>query len=426
MHIMVNKFSFIVFLLATGLWTNAVAQSKSAAGSSNSAGGDKYVAPALTFLKANDLENARKEIDKAFSSSETKAGPKTLLAKAQIYFAMNNSDKYRDLNLYRDGTKALFKIIDQKPDYEKSTVDQLLLVSAYLYYNDGAKAYNDKQLTMAPELMKNVVKIHELNDGRRFEHFSQAKQFDTIAAYAYQVMAGAEYFSGKYDEAIPLLVTVKNNPITKTPSAYDNLIYSYNIQKSTAKAYEVIEEARQTFPDDMVIRNYELNYFIKNGNQEDLLKKTDEALAKDPKNADLLFNEAVIYMNMANPPDGKKPENSGDLNSKAEDAFQRVLVMDPDNASYNYSFATFYYNRASDINDRMNAIKGAQDADVKKQEELKGKADALLTKAMPYFEKAYALLSATANTLRDEDKKAYSATMLALIVNSSAIPHNVL
>jgi len=176
----------------------------------------------------------------------------------------------------------------------------------------------------------------------------------------------------------------------------------------------VIEEARQTFPDDMVIRNYELNYFIKNGNQEDLLKKTDEALAKDPKNADLLFNEAVIYMNMANPPDGKKPENSGDLNSKAEDAFQRVLVMDPDNASYNYSFATFYYNRASDINDRMNAIKGAQDADVKKQEELKGKADALLTKAMPYFEKAYALLSATANTLRDEDKKAYSATMLAL------------
>jgi Tfp pilus assembly protein PilF len=404
----------LVFSLLSVAGVQAWGQSRTGAAATAGSAGDKYVVPALTYLKANNPEQARQEIDKAFSTPEAKAGPKVLLAKAQIYFALNNSGKYTEDHLYREATKALLKLVDLKPDYERSTVDQLLLAGAYDYYNDGAQAYNDKKLSLAPELMKTVVKIHSLGNNTRFDKFPIAKQFDTVAADAYQIIASTAYYTGKYDDAIPMLINVKNNPITKTPSAFENLIYAYNIQKNSAKAYEVIQEARKTFPDDMTIRNYELDYFVNSGKPEDLLRKADAALAKDPQNADLLYDEAIVYMNMANPADGKKPENAGELHGKAEDAFQRAIALQPDNALFSYSCGTFYYNRAADVNEQMNAIKGVTDADNKRHDDLKAKSDALLAKALPYFERTYALLSPGASSLRDEDKKAYRSAMLAL------------
>ena len=405
--------SIVLLSFFIGLADFSYGQAKNAKGGNNTTA-DNNAITALSYLKANNPDAARKEIDQIFATPQAKPGAKALLAKAQIYFAINGLEKYKEEHLYRDGTKALFKLTELKPDYERSVVDQLFLAGAFMFYNDGAKAYNDKKLAEAPDLMKWVVRIHDLNSGARFDHYPVAKQFDSVAADAYQIMASADYYTGKYDEAIPLLITVKNNLITRSPSAFENLIYAYNIQKNATQAYAVIQEARKAFPDDMTIRNYELDHLINTGRKEELLKKADAALINDPKNADMLFDEGIVYISMAAPVDGKKPENAGEMNGKAENVFLRALSISPDNASYNYTFATFYYNRASDINEKINTIKGNLDADIQRQQELKAKSDALLAKAMPYFEKAFSLYATTVLSLRDDDKKAYKSTMMAL------------
>ena len=377
---------------------------------------EKYVTSALTALKSQNYDEAKEDIDKAMASPETKEKPKALFAKAQVYFQMQmmGGEKYKATNPYREGAQALFKLIEVKPEYEKDNVDQYLLVAAYYYFNDGVKAYNDKKYPEAADLMRNAVKIIEMKSAKRFGNIPDSKKFDTVAADAYQTLANSAYYTAKYDEAIPLLIKVKNNPITKTPTAYECLIDAYNKQKNTNESFATIEEARKAFPDDVTLRNYELNYFIMSGKQEELIKKLEEAAVKEPNNSDILFNIATTYLGMANPKDGKKPTNAADLTAKSEDAFQRALKLSPENSGYNYNFGALYYNEATEFNNQMNAITGSSAADLKKYDDFKVKRDVLFAKSMPYFEKAYNILSVNETGLKGEDLNTYKSTLLAL------------
>ncbi len=375
---------------------------------------DKYVVSANVALNAKNYDEAKENIDKAMASPETKEKPKALFTKAQVYFMLQSVDKYKSTSPYREAAQASIKLAEVKPDYEKSSVDQLLVASAYMYYNDGVKANNEKKFAEAAELMQNVVKIHDMGGGKRFEKSDRAKQFDTVAADAALTMANGAYYAQKYDEAIPLLTASKNNPITRTPTVYECLIDAYTRQKNTNEAFATITEARKAFPDDVTIRNYELNYYITAGKQDELVKKLEEAAVKEPNNADIQFNLATTYLGMANPKDGKKPANSAELSSKSETAFQNALKIAPTNAGYNYNFGALYYNQATEVNDQMNAITGNSEADTKKYNDLKAKRDELFAKSMPYFEAAYNALSGKEADLKGEDMRTYKSTLLAL------------
>ncbi|MCW3123927.1 MAG: hypothetical protein JWQ38_3419 [Flavipsychrobacter sp.] len=371
---------------------------------------EKYVVSANVALNAKNYDEAKENIDKAMASPDTKEKPKALFSKAQVYYALQNTDKYRSSNPYREAAQAAIKLVEVKPDFEKNSVDQLLLSTAYMYFNDGVRAGNDKKFDEATELMRNVVKIHDLGGGKRFDK----RTFDTVSAQATMTIANAAYYSGKYEESIPLLVNVKNNPITKTATVYECLIDAYTRTKNSAEAFAMITEARKYFPEDVTLRNYELNYYIMSGKQDELLKKLEEAASKEPDNSDIQFNLATTYLGMANPKDGKKPVNAADLTTKSESAFTRALAKAPENAGYNYNFGALYFNQATEVNDQMNAVTGSSAADLKKYDELKAKRDGLFGKSMPYFEKSLSVLAARESDLKGEDMKTYKSTLLAL------------
>jgi hypothetical protein len=375
---------------------------------------DKYVTSANVAINQQHFDEAKEDIDKAMQSPETKEKPKALLAKAQIYLALQGVDKYKASNPYHEAIPALFKLIEVKPDYEKSTVDQLLGIGAFLYYNDGAKAYNDKRLAEAGDDMRMVLKIHDL---KRFDKMpaDRLKVLDTLTAQASMTLANSAYYQGKYDEAIPLLTSVKSNPITKTPSVYQCLIDAMQRQGKSTESLAVIQEGRKLFPDDVTIRNFELNYFISSGKQDEIAKKLEEAAAKEPNNADLQFNLATTYLSMATSKDGNKSTNNAELVAKSEQAFQKALKISPDNATYNYNFGALYFNQATEVNNQMNAITGSSDADQKKYDKLKADRDALFAKSSPYFEKANSTFAANEKGLKDEEKRTYKNTLKALM-----------
>jgi hypothetical protein len=62
----------------------------------------------------------------------------------------------------------------------------------------------------------------------------------------------------------------------------------------------------------------------------------------------------------------------------------------------------------------MAAITGNTDADLKKFEDLKSQRDGLFSKALPYFETTYKILSAKENGLKGENKTIYRATVYSL------------
>ncbi|NDC40807.1 MAG: hypothetical protein EBZ77_04525 [Chitinophagia bacterium] len=410
----------IIFLIATASCTfGALAQ-------------DKFVTSALVALSQNNLEEAKADIDRAMSSPETNEKSKTLLAKAQIYYSMQRDDKYKADNPYKEAMKVIIKLAEGKPDYKPDEVNPILYYCGAWAYQQGTDAYNNKRYAEATELLTNTVRIHDLGGGHRFDKTIFGKNYDTISANSQVTIARSAYYSGNTEEAIKQLSVINKNPITKSA---DNMIIllecydKYNSANSNKMATEelaAIQEARATYPDNLNIRNMELNTFLRLGKMDELVKKLEGEQASDPNNPEINFNLGLVYQGLAVPKNGPKPANAAEYVAKSEVAFQKALKIAPDNAGYNYNIGTVYYMQAYDCNKDMNEINDrlndpnskltqkAKDENYKKFDELKAKRDGLFEKTIPYFEKSVTVLSAKGSNMGDNDKEIYRGALEAL------------
>ena len=381
---------------------------------------DKFVTSALTALSQKSFDEAKTDIDKAMASPETREKPKALLAKAQIYFSMQQIEKYKTSNPYREGTQALLKLVEVKPEYEKEDVNPILFYGACMYYNDGTLAYNDKKYTEATEFLKQTVKIQGLGGGKRFDKFQLVKNLDTVSANANLTIARIAYYENRYEDAIAMLTKVKNSPITKNADSYIILLDCYekynvkNGNKLLNDELAIIQEARTAYPNDVNLRNKEMNRFIDLGKINELSKKMEEAIEKEPNNADMHFNMALLYQGMANPKEGGKPANAAELYTKSEAEFDKALKLSPESGSYNYNFGALYFMQAYEMNEKMNAITGTTAPEMKKYEELKAKRDGFFNKSQPYLEKANSLFASKEKDLSENEKETYFGSLTAL------------
>ncbi len=375
---------------------------------------DKYVVAANDALNSGNLDEAKQDIDRAMESPEVNSKPKTLFVKAQIYMSLQTMAKYKDLNPYREAAQSLFELVNAKPKYEKPSVDISLLNCAFYYYNDGARAFNERKYKEATECLNNVLKIYNLGDGKRFAESAAAKQLDTVAASATLTLANSYYALADYNMAIPMLVAAKNSPITKGPMVYKFLTSAYNKTANQKEEFAALQEGRAAFPEDVMLRNDELNYYIKLGKQDEIVKKLEESAAADPNDADIQFNLATAYLAMAMPKQGPRPANEADLVAKSEQAYMHALKVSPNNAVYNYNFGSLYFNLGSDVNTQMNAVSGMSKEEQKKYDALKAKRNDLLAKAMPYFEKSLTLFAPDGKTIPNEDKESFKTALQAL------------
>ncbi|RYD55954.1 MAG: hypothetical protein EOP56_13535 [Sphingobacteriales bacterium] len=370
---------------------------------------------ANNYYRDKEYKKALEYIDKAINDPSTKDDPKAWYIRGSIYMAMNEDLAYKAEKPYREAVASYMKAAELKPTYESSVITQNLLASAYAYYNDAVNEYNNKNYQNATDFAQKVIAIRNLEGGKRY---AANKPFDTVAAQGLQIGAFAAYYGEKYDAAIPMLTAMKNDPIAKNANVYLLLADIYKKQNSDAQYLAILDEARKQYPDNQNIRNEELNYYIRTGKQDMLIKKLEEAVAADPNSAELQFNLANGYNGMANPKDasGKelaKPANYAELLGKAETAYTSALKTSPNNAEYNYNAGVLYYNQATEFNNQMNAIKGNSAAEQKKYDDLLKKRDAMFAKALPYLEKAASIMEPNLTSLGDQDKMTYRASLQA-------------
>ena len=385
---------------------------------------DKYVTSALTALSTNSLDEAKADIDRAIANPETKEKPKALFAKGKIYLKLaetNKNDKPKAIGYFNEASQALIRLAEVKPEYEKDEVNGYFYYSTIIYYNGGINAYNEKRYEESANMLKTVVKIHDLNGGKRFEKFPMGKNMDTISANAQVQIVRCSYAQNKYEDVIAQLsALIKSNPagMGKTKDNYIILLESYdkynaaNANKMVNEQLAAITEARAAFPNDPNIRNMEMNTLMASGKTGDLMKKMEDDVAKDPNNADLNFNLGILYQTLANPKDGKKPANAAELWSKAEEKVTRATKLSPENAAYSSALGTLYYQQGYDLNDQMNAITGSSAADMKKYNDLKAKRDAIFTKSLEPYEKAISIYAAREKkSITGNDYDIYHSTL---------------
>jgi tetratricopeptide (TPR) repeat protein len=235
-----------------------------------------------------------------------------------------------------------------------------------------------------------VVDIVSLDGGQRF---SKTKVMDTMMRNSRLYQGYAAYYDNKLEEAIPLLEASKNDPLVKDVNVYQMLADIYTKNNQLDKAEATFTAARALYPDNKSLINDEINFYIRTDKQDKLLAKLEDAVAKDPKNVELISILAGTYETMANPVDkaGKplpKPANSAEMLAKSESTYQAALKQDPENAELNYYIAGSTYNKGVIVNEQINAITGTTAADDKKVEQLTIEKNKYFDAAIPYFEKA--------------------------------------
>ena len=373
---------------------------------------EKNITAAMEALSKKNYEEAKSNIDDAIKNTETKDKPKTLYTKVRVYDQLQNQEKYKYSNPYRDETQALLKLAEINPDFEKTATDQYLIRCAFLYFNDGVKSYNDKNFKEASDLMKYTVKIHNLGNGKRFENYPN-KLFDTIAAEAKLARGNSAYNLLNYEDAITFLLDAKSNAITKSASVYECLIDAYSKLSDSTNMYATIQEARKIYQEDLNLKNYEMKYYLTFGKREEQIKKLEDAAKKDPTNAELMYNIATTYYNMTDTKNFKKSSNTAEILQKVEDYYKKALKLAPENAEINYNYGVYFFNQANEYNDQLVAIKGNTDENMKKFDELKTKRDNLFTKSVTYLEKAYTIYAAKEN-LSADNKTSFKSTAYSL------------
>ncbi len=379
----------------------------------------KNVTTAIQALANDEFTEAKKAIDAAVLDESTKDDPKAWSTRGDVYSRMMAKNLMPESEALPEITKSYLKAAQLKPDYQRDEMDKRLMNIAYTYYNVGINSYNAKKYADASAALKNTVDIHDLEGGKRF---AANKSFDTIATEAQRIRAYSAYYSNSYDEAATLLTGLNANPISKDPNNYLMLADIYKKQNKDAQFQSIIEEGRKQYPENSALRNEELNLYIKSGKQDELVKKLEVAVAseKDEKTkADLMFNLANAYNNMAFPKDAsgkdiKKPANYQELIGKAETNYLGALKISPNKAEYQYNTGALYFNEATEYNNQMNAVTGNSAADMKKYEDLKKQRDAMFAKATPYLEQTFNILDAKHPNLSEEDKFTYQSSIIAL------------
>jgi len=173
-------------------------------------------------------------------------------------------------------------------------------------------------------------------------------------------------YSAPRDEKVP----------SKKGEIYKNIALILIQKGKTAEAKEALAQARSENPDDTSLMMAEADIYLKLEDYVSYKKIVDQVLAKNPNDADLLYNLGVI--------------SSKTDTKSAEDYYKRAIAIKPDYTNAYLNLAIMKLDGEKKLIDEMNKL-GTSDKDNKRYEVLKKQRNDLFTSAIPYLEKAFEL-----------------------------------
>jgi tetratricopeptide (TPR) repeat protein len=150
-----------------------------------------------------------------------------------------------------------------------------------------------------------------------------------------------------------------------------NIALIYIQQGETQKALDAMGKARKANPNDTGLMIAEAELYLKTDNKEMYKKLITEAAEKNPNNADLFYNLAVM--------------SSATDKAEAMKHYERTLQINPNHVNANFNMGVLVLDGEKAIVDEMNKPSTSD----KRYDELKAQRNALYRKSLTYFEAAH-------------------------------------
>lgn len=256
-----------------------------------------------------------------------------------------------------------------KPKYTKN-IKGTLNANILYYLNGGAYFFDQRNYKRAHDFFEQYLDIADLPFMKGEKAAARDSNFMIVQFYA----AIAAMQMDDPQQAIKDLNRAKGTDYRRF-DVYQSLCYVYDqVLKDTVGLEKTLEEGMKLFPDSSYFLNNMINVYISTKRNEQAMQLLNTAISKSPNNPQLYFALGSLYEV------GLKDE------AKAEEAYKKALDLDPENPSNIFSVGRLYFNQGVSLLDKANSL---NDQNQYKAE--KAKAEAMLRKALPFFEKAHKL-----------------------------------
>ena len=256
-----------------------------------------------------------------------------------------------------------------KPKYTKN-IKGTLNANILYYLNGGAYFFDQRNYKRAHDFFEQYLEIADLPFMKGEKAAARDSNFMIVQFYA----AIAAMQMDDPQQAIKDLNRAKETDYRRF-DVYQSLCYVYDqVLKDTVGLEKTLEEGMKLFPDSSYFLNNMINVYISTKRNEQAMQLLNTAISKSPNNPQLYFALGSLYEV------GLKDE------AKAEEAYKKALDLDPENPSNIFSVGRLYFNQGVSLLDKANSL---NDQNQYKAE--KAKAEAMLRKALPFFEKAHKL-----------------------------------
>jgi len=270
---------------------------------------------------------------------------------------VNTAVNFGNVKKYKDAADVLYAVylLDKKDQ------DKLFYAASY--------AVNGQDYESALNYYNELKALNYTGEGTIF----WATNKSTKQEESFTTKAERELFikGGTHEKPRDEKIESKKGEIFKNIA----LILVQNEKIDEAKA--AVADARKASPDDVSLILTEADLYLKVKDFDTYTRLVNEAIAKDPKNADLIYNLGVI---------------SGNAN-KLEDAekyYKRALEIDPNYFNANLNLAELKLRADEKFVTEMNKL-GNSEKDNKRYEVIKAEREKNFKAALPYLEKAVEL-----------------------------------
>ena len=333
-----------------------------------------------------NLEEAAKNIDQAIADPSTSGSWKAWWYRSNIYQLIASertlAEKYpkASLEVFHSFQK-LVEINDPKFKEWKDAYVNMNSICSNLF-NDGVGAFQKKNYHDAYVFFSSVGDVEDLlvtrgqkrdtsllNKALANAAFSAENDKDyasAISAYKRLLLSATDA------KAYVLLIGMMKKARDISAAGKD----SVNSKAYNEDAKKYTDEALAKYPSEKDLLIDKINFYITDSKYAEVISFIQKAIEQDPKNEQLQTALGVAY------------EQTKDT-VNARKTYENLLVMNPNSFDANFHIGAMIFNSTNPIQVQMNNL-GVSKADLKKNDELQAKRDALFLQAKPYLVKALA------------------------------------
>ncbi|NND08408.1 MAG: hypothetical protein HKN87_18670 [Saprospiraceae bacterium] len=359
------------------------------------------------------LKKAKRALN-AFNLDQTNSGDKLLEAKQLINYTTKQEgykedaeawalmgQVYNAFSAYNQGQKVLNpdfqdiepnggmiafqaykKALELEPG-EKSALDGLREAIGSIS-TTGLTAYEQTNYQESFNAFRSVLDIHKiLKDNGAESPLDPEEEYDNQI----YITAMAALNAGQKETAKSYVTQLYDKGYDKS-SVYDAM-YKLTADEDMEAAEEILNTARQKYPDDLGLLFTEINHYLKLQKTDVLEEKLKQAIEQEPENPSLYSTLGNVYdkLYQASYKDSSYDEAENYF-ALAMEYYGKAIEKKEDFTDAIYSLGALYYNKAALVTEEMNLLaddyskEGTAKFNKKKEE-----VEELFQQALPHFKK---------------------------------------